>query len=140
MLQVVTERNVQAMAEITRQQTVIAQLHGEVSSLKGDRAALTAEISRRQEVITSLRETVRSREAELQALLAERDDSDDSDDAEVHAMPRRVRLEPEDAVPATEEDIWTDGTHPTVVDMAVIDAYLIGEPVLPNYEEDRRLA
>ncbi len=47
------------MAEITRQQTVIAQLRGEVSSLKGDRAALTAEISRRQEVITSLQETVR---------------------------------------------------------------------------------
>ncbi len=68
-LQVVTDRNIAAMAEITRQQTVIAQLRGEVSSLKGDRAALTAEVARRQQLITSLEESVRVREAELRALL-----------------------------------------------------------------------
>lgn len=132
-LQVVTERNVQAMAEITRQQTVIAQLHGEVSSLKGDRAALTAEVSRRHALITTLQEAIRAREAELQAVLS------DGDEAEVHAMPRRVRVEFETA--DASDDLWTDGTHPTVVDLDLtgID-YTAGEPVLPNYEEDRRLA
>jgi hypothetical protein len=136
-LQVVTDRNIAAMAEITRQQTVIAQLRGEVSSLKGDRAALTAEVARRQQLITSLEESVRVREAELRALL-----DADGDDAEVHDMPRRSKLDPEAVTQAAAdpEDIWTDGTHPTVVDMAAIDADLIGEPVLPNYEEDRRLA
>lgn len=134
-LQVVTERNVAATAEITRQQTVIAQLRGEVSSLKGDRAALTAEVARRQELIASLEETVRVREAQLQAL-------NEGEEAEVHTMPRRGRVDgvlPAQAG-AEAEEMWTDGTHPTVVDLAVIDSYLIGEPVLPNYEEDRRLA
>ncbi len=57
-------------------------------------------------------------------------------------MPRRSKLDPESGAQASADpdDIWTDGTHPTVVDMAAIDADLIGEPVLPNYEEDRRLA
>jgi hypothetical protein len=134
-LQVVTERNVAALAEITRQQTVIAQLRGDVSSLKGDRAALTAEVARRQELIASLEETVRVREAQLRAL-------SEGDEAEVHTMPRRGRVDGVLSAQAGDEaeEMWTDGTHPTVVDMAVIDSYLIGEPVLPNYEEDRRLA
>lgn len=154
-LNVVTERNVAAMAEISRQQTAIAQLRGEVSSLKGDRAALTAEVTRREQVIASLTETVRVREAELRAV-TDGDEStgpgsdgaeSDGAGAEVHAMPRRSKVDGQ--LPVTDGaetgdieagDMWTDGTHPTVVDMAVIDAYLIGEPVLPNYEEDRRLA
>jgi hypothetical protein len=113
-LQVLTGRNTAAMAEVRRQQTLIAQLRGEVCSLKGDRAALTADLARRERTIESLRVDVRAREAELVALLdVDPNISTDLADAEVHTMPRRIRM---------------DG------------AELIAEPVLPNYEEDRRLA
>jgi len=146
-LQVVTERNVAALGEITRQQTVIAQLRGEVSSLKGDRAALSAEITRRQEVIASLQDTVRAREAELAALLdvenSENGAVDEAEGAHVHAMPRRVLVD-QDGEPgsAPSDELWTDGTHPTVVDLDLsgLDYGTRREPVLPNYEEDRRLA
>ena len=144
-LSVVTERNVAARGEITRQQTVIAQLRGEVSSLKGDRAALSAEITRRQEVIASLQDTVRARDAELAALIDNRADRDGdaAEGADVHAMPRRVLVDA-DAEPGGESpaEIWTDGTHPTVVDLDLsgLDYGTRSEPVLPNYEEDRRFA
>ena len=58
-------------------------------------------------------------------------------------MPRRVRLSREIRGRGgdSERDIWTDGTHPTVVDLDMTGVdYSGGEPVLPNYEEDRRLA
>ena len=144
-LQVVTERNVAALGEISRQQTVIAQLRGEVSSLKGDRAALSAEITRRQEVIASLQDTVRAREAELAALLedVEGGADDDAEGAHVHAMPRRVRVdqvgEPGSVASA---ELWTDDTTPHRRRPGSERPGLRnrGEPVLPNYEEDRRLA
>ena len=34
------------------------------------------------------------------------------------------------------DDLWTDGTHPTVVDLKMIEMAM----VLPNYEADRQLA
>ena len=113
-LQVVTERNVAALGEITRQQTVIAQLRGEVSSLKGDRAALAAEITRRQEVIASLQDTVRVREAELAALLDDGADDagDEAQGAHVHAMPRRVLVD-QDGEPGNARQPSSGPTTPT---------------------------
>lgn len=59
-------------------------------------------------------------------------------DAEIHALPRRVLVDHApvgDAFPVADER-WSDGSHPTVVELVRIDTAM----VLPNYEEDRRLA
>jgi hypothetical protein len=153
-----------------------------VSALKGDRAALTSEISRREAVIAELRTTVRSRETELEAALAAteaataaaaeaaaraaeavaqaatqavRTGEDGLDeDAEVHAMPRRVLLDGDEQPRRASQDLWTEArsSAPTVVDLdkngldrgpeRKLDRVDVAwaEPVLPNYEEDRRLA
>ena len=82
-------------------------------------------MTHRETVITALRETVRAREAELISLR-------DEDDCEVHHMPRRVLAEHEsawDEIPGVDE-LWTDGSHPTVVDLKMIETAM----VLPNYE------
>ena len=116
---------------IERQRVTIAELRIKISGLKGDRVYLQSEVDHRETVISSLRRTVRSREAELIALREE-------ETAAVHQMPRRVLAEHEsewDQAPAA-EDLWSDGSHPTVVDLVAIDLAM----VLPNYEEDRRLA
>ena len=180
-LQVVTDRNIAAMAEITRQQTAVAQLRGEIASLKGDRAALTSEIARREAVITELRTTVRTREAELvtahatadearaaadearvaadearvaaaeaaataaEAVEAARFAQSTEEEAEVHTMPRRVLTDFE-GQPRRASD-GAGIALPTVVDLDPNgldrgperrpDRH---EPVLPNYEEDRRFA
>jgi hypothetical protein len=120
-----------AAAVIERQRVTIAELRIKISGLKGDRVYLQSEVDHREVVISALRQTVRSREAELIALR-------DEGTAEVHHMPRRVLAEHEsewDEASAA-EDLWSDGSHPTVVDMVAIDLAMI----LPNYEEDRRLA
>ena len=88
-------------------------------------------MTHRETVITALRETVRAREAELISLREE-------DDCEVHHMPRRVLAEHEsawDEIPGVDE-LWTDGSHPTVVDLKMIDTAM----VMPNFEADRQLA
>ena len=115
---------------IEKQRVTIAELKMRISGLKGDKAYLRAEVDHRESVISALRDTVRAREAELIALR-------DEPGAEVHTMPRRVFTEPEpeaDATP-TAEELWTDGSHPTVVDLKTLDTAM----VLPNYEVDRRV-
>ncbi len=152
-LQVVTDRFVTALAEITRQQTAIAQLHGEISSLKGDRAALTAEITRRAAVITELRATVATRESELECAIAAAEAAEAAvqaaaraaeDDAEVHTMPRRVLTDGDDQPRRASRESWGDATTVVDLDPFGLDAgperTIAYEPVLPNYEEDRRLA
>jgi hypothetical protein len=130
-LELMSKRVKEYVIVVEGQKVTIAQLRGQVSALRGDNAYLKTEITHRETVIVSLRETVRAREAELVALL-----TDDSD-ADVHTLPRRVLAEttadPEEVAAAG--DLWTDGSHPTVVDMAPID-----DLVLPNFEGDRKLA
>lgn len=121
-----------AQAEVATQRVTIAGLTTEVSSLRGDNADLKRQITMRDVRIASLRQTVRAREVELQVLLA------DEDDAVVHALPRRVLAENTAAlenVPAAVE-LWADGDHPTVIDLHTLESAMI----LPNYEEDRKLA
>ena len=145
-LDVLTGRSQLALAEVERQNTVIARLRSDVSSLRGDAAALRWEIGRRESVIAGLRETVRAREAELAAL--------HGDAADVRVMPRRVRVDSSYDEPGSgagdgpgagdgggeretlTQDRWSDSTHPTVVDLAPIDTSI----VLPNFEADRRPA
>ena len=120
-----------ARAVIEKLRVMVAELKMQVSGLRGDTAFLAGEVSHRETVITALRETVRAREAELISL---RDEAD----CEVHHMPRRVLAEHEsawDEIPGVDE-LWTDGSHPTVVDLRMIETAM----VLPNYEVDRKLA
>ena len=120
-----------ARAVIEKLRVMVAELKMQVSGLRGDTAFLAGEVSHRETVITALRETVRAREAELISLR-------DETDCEVHHMPRRVLAEHEsvwDEIPGV-DDLWGDGSHPTVVDLKMIDTAM----VLPNYEVDRKLA
>ncbi len=120
-----------ATVVIGGQRVIIATLRSEISTLKGDTAHLRSEVEQRETVITSLRETVKTREAELIAL------RDEGDVADVHHMPRRVLADHESAwneLPDADE-LWGDGSHPTVVDLVMIDTAM----VLPNYEVDRRV-
>ena len=120
-----------ARAVIEKLRVMVAELKMQVSGLRGDTVFLAGEVSHRETVITALRETVRAREAELISL---RDEAD----CEVHHMPRRVLAEHEsvwDEIPGV-DDLWGDGSHPTVVDLKMIDTAM----VLPNYEVDRKLA
>jgi hypothetical protein len=130
-LDLMSKRVKEYVIVVEGQKVTIAQLRGQVSALRGDNAYLKTEIAHRETVIVSLRETVRARESELVALL-----TDDSD-AEVHTLPRRLLAEgtagPEEVAAAG--DLWTDGSHPTVVDMAAIE-----ESALPNFEGNRKLA
>lgn len=119
-----------ARAVIEKLRVKVAELKMQVSGLRGDTVYLAGEVGHRETVIAALRETVRAREAELITL---RDD-----DCEVHHMPRRVLAEHEsnwDDIPGVDE-LWGDGSHPTVFDLKMIDTAM----VLPNYEADRKLA
>jgi hypothetical protein len=121
-----------AGAVIERQRVTIAELRVQISGLKGDKTDLRAEVDHREGVISALRETVRARDEELIAQQAE-----NGEDADVHEWPRRVLAAPGSAwagLPAA-DDLWTDGSHPTVVDLLALDLAM----VLPNYEEDRRV-
>lgn len=129
-----TRRMTEAGKVISGQQVVIGTLRTEVSGLRGDQVHLKSEIAQRDTVIGSLRDTVRSRDAELAAL---RDAEWGGEEASISHMPRRVLAEHESTwteVPGADE-LWTDGSHPTVVDLQMLDTAM----VLPNYEVDRRV-
>jgi hypothetical protein len=130
-VETLTARLRDAGALIEKQRVVIAQLKLRISGLRGDTVFLKGEVDHRETVISSLRDTVRAREAELITLR-------DETESDVHHMPRRVMAEHEsvwDEIPGADE-LWTDGSYPTVVDLRVIDMSM----VLPNYEVDRKLA
>lgn len=117
---------------IDKQRLRIGELASEVSTLHGDNAFLKGEVLHRDSTISSLRETIAARMEELRALTGAEDD-----DAEVMALPRRVRTKAGewDALPSA-DDLWKEGTHPTVVDLRTLETAL----VLPNFEsDDRRL-
>lgn len=98
--------------EVSSRRTEIAELRREISGLRGDKLSLAAQVSERDDRIAGLRETLVVREAELAALLAE------DDEAEVYAMPRRVRADGERIAPQAE---WETAEQPSVVDLAMLE-------------------
>jgi hypothetical protein len=130
-LDLMSKRVKEYVVVVEGQKITIAQLRGQVSALRGDNAYLKTEIAHRETVIVSLRETVRARETELVSLLT------DDRDADVHTLPRRVLAEitagPEEVAAAG--DLWTDASHPTVVDLQPIE-----DSAVPNFEDARKLA
>lgn len=129
-VQTLSERVDAGRAEVEQQRVGIAELQSTISTLNGDRAHLKSEIKQHLSTIGTLSDTVRSREAELIAL------RDDDEDAEVHAMPRRVLADHEKFDEVGDGDIWADDDHPTVVDMKTLATAM----VMPNYEEERKQA
>ena len=126
-----SQRIADARTVIERLRVMVAELKMQVSGLRGDTVYLAGEVSHRENVISALRETVRAREAELISLREE-------DDCEVHHMPRRVLAEHEskwDDIPGVDE-LWGDGSHPTVFDLKMIDT----ARAMPNYEVDRQVS
>ena len=126
-----TSRLADARTIIEKLRVMVAELKMQVSGLRGDTVYLSGEVNHRETVIAALRETVRAREAELISLR-------DEDEAEVHHMPRRVLAEHEsrwDDIPGVDE-LWGDGSHPTVFDLKMIDTAM----AMPNYEVDRQVS
>ena len=124
----VLSSRVQDYAGVIRgQKLTIAQLKGQLSTAQKNNFRLSAEIERRDLAIGSLRATVRAREAELRVLLAE------ENEAEVHALPRRVLADHHAAVNGS-STANGDG------DAGVVDLKVAEAKVLPNFEGTRRLA
>ena len=112
---------------IKGQKLTIAQLKGQLSTAQKNNFRLSAEIERRELAIGSLRATVRAREAELRVLLAE------ENEAEVHALPRRVLADHHAAMNGS-STAGGDG------DAGVVDLKVAEAKVLSNFEGSRRLA
>ena len=132
-----SERVREVTATVAGQHHTIASLRHEVFELEGDRSRLHGELQRRDGTIGSLRSTVRAQDTTIRGLedrlrdeAAARAGVDkDVSAAEVHHMPRRVRSELEAADPTSEP-----------VDVRTLGTAFAASAVLPNYEEDRRLA
>ena len=113
-----TDRAKAAAGEAERLRVDRVQLQRVIASLHGDKAALKAEVALRENTIAGLREVGETSEAAEAA--------EHAGDAEVHALPRRVRSEHEslwDRVPQADE-LWSDGDHPTVIDLKAVAAML----------------
>ena len=111
-------------SEVDRQQTQIAGLRVDVSALRADLGSVRRQLVRADGTIAGLRETVRERDLELALARS----TPTASDAEVHSLPRRVRVE-RAAVART-----TDGESRTVIELTT------EEPAMPNFEADRRRA
>ena len=128
-----SERVQEATATIGGQSRTIASLRHEVFELEGARTELRGELQQRDRVIGSLRSTVRAQDATLRGYeerlrdVALATGADQTAAAEVHHMPRRVRAE---------LDVASPDAGP--VDVRTLETAFAA--VLPNYEEDRRLA
>ncbi|SDC06693.1 hypothetical protein GA0111570_11726 [Raineyella antarctica] len=96
--------------------TEIRTLRAEIATLRKLKSEMSQTIAVRDVEMSSLRQDLQKAHAELQHLLA--------DEAEVYALPRRGTMT-EDSSPVwaavpTAEELWSDGDHPTVVDMKAL--------------------
>jgi myosin heavy subunit len=111
---------------IERQRLRIAGQRLQIAELKADQNYLKGEIAYRDEVINALRGAVREQEPELIA---------QSDDAEVHHMPRRVFV--------AQDFVWQELSAEDEINDEALEALIdpkIISMVLPNYEADRQPA
>ena len=115
----------------------LAQLRGELSTrqqelstLRGNLVSVRAESDRRGGRISELEEQLVTRQAEIQAFEAQMAELAEVA-PEIVTLPRRSALHTvmSGGVP-TAAELWSDGNHPTVVDLAQLR--------LPVYEERQR--
>jgi len=109
-------RNKAIAARITDLTAEIRVLREELITVRKVNSGLTEEVADRDETIVELRTDLAHAEEELRALLGSR--------AEVVTMPRRgtvavVSSDQWAALP-TAEELWSDGDHPTVVDLKAL--------------------
>ncbi len=107
--------------------TEIRTLRAEIAVLRKVKGELVQDIAERDVEMVTLRNELVKAQQELRKLVG--------DEAEVFAMPRRgslkgVSAESEWAALPTAEELWSDGDHPTVVDMKAL-AY-------PTPEQEQR--
>lgn len=117
-----SEQLAKLRAELTNRQQ-------ELSTLRGNLVSVRAESSRRADRITELEHELESRMIEIEALEQYTALTDAS--AEVVNLPRRYapRTVGERGIP-TAAELWSDGNHPTVVDLAQLK--------LPVFEERKQ--
>ena len=137
-LDTVSERAKRWRTEVDRQQTQIAELRVEVSALSSDLGSVRRQLVQANKTITGLREAVRDRDVELSLMRSVPLSSTAAEpvqvEAEVHALPRRVRTDRADRVAGA-------GEHPQAVGEArLVASQQAVEPALPNFEADRRPA
>ncbi|MFP5282965.1 MAG: hypothetical protein ACLGIF_05895, partial [Actinomycetes bacterium] len=126
-----TVRVQETAGALEREHGTTARLRSEVTGLRGERARLTRELWHRDADLAVLRDTLRARDTELAMLSAQDAARAGEADAEVHAMPRRVRAEVEGANGAGEGPAGVSTLPPGTVRRTL---------VLPNYEDNRRFA
>jgi chromosome segregation ATPase len=131
-VEVLTHRANSASEQAKHQRVRIGELNAKVTELTGDNASLRSELKSRDLTISGLRETVRSRNTEIQMLRADLDlEAVEAAAADVHGLPRHLR-ELAAADGRSEQELWGDADHPTVVDMRAVEA------VMPNLEVDQQ--
>ncbi|MFC7621323.1 hypothetical protein [Microlunatus sp. GCM10028923] len=109
-----TDRAKNAAGEAERLRVDRVQLQRVIASLHGDKAALKAELALRENTIAGLRELIEAPAAKTEG------------EAEVLGLPRRVKTEHEslwDSLPQADE-LWSDGDHPTVIDLKAVAAMI----------------
>jgi len=105
--------------------TEIRTLRAEIASLRKVKGELVQDIAERDVELLTLRNELVKAQQELRKLVG--------DEAEVFAMPRRGAFKEATADWAalpTAEELWSDGDHPTVVDMKAL--------VYPTPEQEQR--
>lgn len=94
----------------------IRSLRSEIAMLRKLKGELAHDIAERDNEVVGLRRELTKAQAELHKLLA--------DEADVYAISRHGSYgedsSPEWAAVPTAEELWTDGDHPTVVDMKAL--------------------
>lgn len=109
-------RNKAITSRVDDLSTEIRTLRSEIATLRKLKGEMAHAIAERDVELITVRHDLQKAQAQLHKLLA--------DEAEVYALPRRGSLvEGSDgtwsAVP-TAEELWSDGDHPTVVDMKAL--------------------
>ena len=153
-LSTVSERAKRWRGEVDRQQTQIAGLRVEVAALSSDLGSVRRQLVHANKTITGLREAVRDRDVELSLMRSAPLASSGAgagagaaeSAAEVHALPRRVRVERldrgdrADRADRVDRAGATGGGDRTTGAARLVASQQVAEPAMPNFEADRRPA
>lgn len=100
----------------------------ELSTLRGNLVSVRSESDRRGVRISDLEAQLAAREAEFEALQVAMAELSQTEHAEVVSLPRRTAAHTvlSGGVP-TAAELWSDGNHPTIVDLALLKMPFVDE-------------